>query len=114
MMALNSLSPLSINSLHVSSSSTSKISHSHSKSFPVVVCQINSNRDHRQESTKWGKVVSATLAAAVIAFSSDMSALADLNKFEAEMRGEFGIGSAAQFGSADLRKAVHVNENFSC
>ncbi|KAH1223453.1 Thylakoid lumenal protein TL20.3, chloroplastic [Glycine max] len=105
MMALNSLSPLSINSLHVSSSSTSKISHSHSKSFPVVVCQINSNRDHRQESTKWGKVVSATLAAAVIAFSSDMSALADLNKFEAEMRGEFGIGSAAQ-------KAVHVNENF--
>ncbi|KAG5061420.1 hypothetical protein JHK87_002449 [Glycine soja] len=32
-----------------------------------------------------------------------MSALADLNKFEAEMRGEFGIGSAAQFGSADLR-----------
>ncbi|XP_051136904.1 thylakoid lumenal protein TL20.3, chloroplastic isoform X2 [Andrographis paniculata] len=28
------------------------------------------------------------------------------------MRGEFGIGSAAQFGSADLKKAVHVNENF--
>ncbi|KAG2375750.1 Thylakoid lumenal protein [Vigna angularis] len=64
------------------------------------------------EFRKWGKVVSATLAAAVIAFGSDMSALADLNKFEAEMRGEFGIGSAAQFGSADLRKAVHVNENF--
>ncbi|XP_075641061.1 thylakoid lumenal protein TL20.3, chloroplastic isoform X3 [Castanea sativa] len=41
-----------------------------------------------------------------------MSALADLNKFEAATRGEFGIGSAAQFGSADLRKAVHVNENF--
>ncbi|TKY70853.1 Thylakoid lumenal protein [Spatholobus suberectus] len=115
MMALNSLSPLSIKSLHLSSSSTSKISnisHSHSKPF-TVVCQMNSNRDHREESTaKWGKVVSATLAAAVIAFSSDMSALADLNKFEAEMRGEFGIGSAAQFGSADLRKAVHVNENF--
>lgn len=32
-----------------------------------------------------------------------MSALADLNKFEANTRGEFGIGSAAQFGSADLR-----------
>lgn len=29
--------------------------------------------------------------------------MADLNKFEAELRGEFGIGSAAQFGSADLR-----------
>ncbi|KAG5070136.1 hypothetical protein GLYMA_01G211100v4 [Glycine max] len=105
-MALNSFSPLSVNSLHVSSISSSKISRSLSKSFPVV-CQTNSNRDHRQ-----GNVVSATLAAAIIAFSSDMSALADLNKFEAEMRGEFGIGSAAQFGSADLRKAVHVNENF--
>ncbi|KHN42710.1 Thylakoid lumenal protein, chloroplastic [Glycine soja] len=98
-MALNSFSPLSVNSLHVSSISSSKISRSLSKSFPVV-CQTNSNRDHRQ-----GNVVSATLAAAIIAFSSDMSALADLNKFEAEMRGEFGIGSAAQFGSADLRLA---------
>lgn len=55
------------------------------------------------ESKKWGKLFSATLAAAVIAFGSDMSALADLNKYEAEIRGEFGIGSAAQFGSADLR-----------
>ena len=49
-------------------------------------------------------MVSATLAAAVITFgSSDITALAELNKFEAELRGEFGIGSAAQFGSADLR-----------
>nr|GEX65506.1 hypothetical protein [Tanacetum cinerariifolium] len=41
------------------------------------------------------------LAAAVISFSCrDMSALADLNKFEADVRGEFGIGSV------DLRKAV--------
>ncbi|CAJ1928340.1 unnamed protein product [Sphenostylis stenocarpa] len=115
MMALNSLLPLSVNALHVSSSSTSKISLSRSKPF-AVACQMNSNRDSEvvanAESRKWGKVVSATVAAAVIAFSSDMSALADLNKFEAEMRGEFGIGSAAQFGSADLRKAVHVNENF--
>ena len=55
------------------------------------------------DSKKWGKLFSATLAAAAIAFSSDLSALADLNKYEAEMRGEFGIGSAAQFGSADLR-----------
>lgn len=55
------------------------------------------------DSKKWGKLVSATLAAAVITFGSDLSALADLNKYEAELRGEFGIGSAAQFGSADLR-----------
>ncbi|XP_014491805.1 thylakoid lumenal protein TL20.3, chloroplastic-like [Vigna radiata var. radiata] len=126
MMALNSLSPLSVNSLLVSSSSTSLTSDSHSKPFSVS-CQFNSNRDSSEEKRKsvgsstvlanaefrkWGKVASATLAAAVIAFGSDMSALADLNKFEAELRGEFGIGSAAQFGSADLRKAVHVNENF--
>eukprot|EP00850_Spirogloea_muscicola_P008395 SM000044S16042 [mRNA] locus=s44:630619:639263:- [translate_table: standard] len=39
-------------------------------------------------------------------------AFADLNKFEANTRGEFGIGSAAQYGSADLRKTVHANENF--
>ncbi|XP_008238620.1 PREDICTED: thylakoid lumenal protein TL20.3, chloroplastic isoform X3 [Prunus mume] len=52
------------------------------------------------------------MAAAVISFSSGMPAIADLNKFEADTPGEFGIGSAAQFGSADLRKAVHVNENF--
>ena len=55
------------------------------------------------ESKKWRKVVSTALAAAIITFSSNMPALADLNKFEAATRGEFGIGSAAQFGSADLR-----------
>ncbi|XP_047957860.1 thylakoid lumenal protein TL20.3, chloroplastic-like [Salvia hispanica] len=61
----------------------------------------------------WRKLVSTSLAAAVISFTTvNMSAMADLNKFEAETRGEFGIGSAAQFGSADLKKAVHVNENF--
>lgn len=43
------------------------------------------------------------MAAAVIASSSGVPAMADLNKFEAETRGEFGIGSAAQYGSADLR-----------
>lgn len=41
-----------------------------------------------------------------------MYALADLNKFEADIRGEFGIGSAAQFGSADL-KSVSVSCFFS-
>lgn len=51
----------------------------------------------------WKTFVSAALAAAVVACSSNISALADLNKYEAETRGEFGIGSAAQFGSADLR-----------
>ncbi|CAO2039868.1 unnamed protein product [Urochloa humidicola] len=62
------------------------------------------------EQPGWRAAVSAALAAAVVAAA--MPAYADLNRFEAEQRGEFGIGSAAQFGSADLKKAVHVNENF--
>ena len=57
----------------------------------------------KAESKNWGKLVSANLAPVVVAFNSDMSTLADLNKFEAKTRGEFGIGSAAQCGSADLR-----------
>lgn len=43
------------------------------------------------------------MAAAVIASSSGVPAMAELNRFEADTRGEFGIGSAAQYGSADLR-----------
>ncbi|KAF3448386.1 hypothetical protein FNV43_RR09099 [Rhamnella rubrinervis] len=101
--------------------SVSPLSHKNfSKPFSVI-CQTNdvgdcSNKqcvNTKQESKKWGKLVSTALAtAAVISLSSGMPAVADLNKFEANTRGEFGIGSAAQFGSADLRKAVHVNENF--
>ncbi|KAJ0805857.1 hypothetical protein HanPI659440_Chr02g0083081 [Helianthus annuus] len=84
-------------------------------------CRLNSNLHNsistednmnRSEVKSWKSLVSSALAAAVITLGCDMSALADLNKFEADVRGEFGIGSAAQFGSADLRKAVHVNENF--
>ncbi|XP_072963798.1 thylakoid lumenal protein TL20.3, chloroplastic isoform X1 [Typha angustifolia] len=75
----------------------------------VVLCQSS-------EPKKWRAVVSTALAAAAVVVSfqgvGPMPAMADLNKFEAEMRGEFGIGSAAQYGSADLKKAVHTNENF--
>ncbi|PKA48427.1 Thylakoid lumenal protein [Apostasia shenzhenica] len=62
----------------------------------------------------WRAIASTALAAAVVSFGGlgAVPAMAELNKFEAEMRGEFGIGSAAQFGSADLKKAVHANENF--
>lgn len=56
------------------------------------------------EEKKWQMLISTALATAVLSFSSSgMPALADLNKFEADIRGEFGIGSAAQYGSADLR-----------
>lgn len=66
-------------------------------------CSINHCAVANAKSKNWRAVVSTALAAAVVACSSNMSALADLNKYEAETRGEFGIGSAAQFGSADLK-----------
>ncbi|MQM15526.1 hypothetical protein Taro_048470 [Colocasia esculenta] len=80
--------------------------------FPsrVVVCQASG-----AEPRNWRSVGSSLVAAAAIVSFVGLGAMpaaADLNKFEAEMRGEFGIGSAAQYGSADLKKAVHVNENF--
>ncbi|WVZ17530.1 hypothetical protein V8G54_010512 [Vigna mungo] len=70
-------------------------SDSHSKPF-----ELNSNRDKFEERRKSGGSSTEmgesgfghVLAAAVIAFSSDMSVLADLNKFEAKLKGEFGIG----------------------
>ncbi|KAE9449604.1 hypothetical protein C3L33_18485, partial [Rhododendron williamsianum] len=85
-----------------------------------VIFQLPTTHFAESGSSKWKTIISTTAlataaaAAAVLTTFSpgNMSALADLNKFEAELRGEFGIGSAAQFGSADLRKAVHVNENF--
>jgi hypothetical protein len=56
------------------------------------------------------KGLAATAAATVLLAGSP--ALADLNKFEADTRGEFGIGSAVQYGSADLKYSKHANENF--
>ncbi|KAH6774989.1 Pentapeptide repeat-containing protein [Perilla frutescens var. hirtella] len=46
------------------------------------------------------------LGVAAITFSTaNISDMAELNKFETKTRGEFGIRLAAQFGSADLKKA---------
>ncbi|CAN4127577.1 unnamed protein product [Withania somnifera] len=111
-MALSSISLLPIKSINISSSSTSCY-------YGVVIPQKSSKIVFQMERTnpnvevnKWKTMVSTALAAAMITFSSNMTAMADLNKFEAETRGEFGIGSAAQFGSADLKKTVHTNENF--
>ncbi|PSS11509.1 Thylakoid lumenal protein like [Actinidia chinensis var. chinensis] len=110
-MALTSISLLPMKSQFSSSFSHRPLK---SPSKPLlVVCQAQpQNQNHIHKSGNWKTLVSTALAAAVVTVGADMSALADLNKFEAEQRGEFGIGSAAQFGSADLRKAVHVNENF--
>ncbi|XP_023550714.1 thylakoid lumenal protein TL20.3, chloroplastic isoform X1 [Cucurbita pepo subsp. pepo] len=127
-MALSSVSSLSLKCLP-SSSSKSKVPSSLQPRKPFsIVSQVNLQKDQTQgeydcserkhigkisEPKRWQKWVSTALAAAaVISFSSGMPSIAELNKYEADTRGEFGIGSAAQFGSADLRKAVHVNENF--
>lgn len=87
-----------------------------SKPSPSIICQLHSNNTQKNdpisESNKWKTLVSKALATVAVVSLSCSPAFADLNKYEAEMRGEFGIGSAAQFGSADLKKAVHTNENF--
>ncbi|KAL6007913.1 hypothetical protein ACLOJK_033418 [Asimina triloba] len=85
-----------------------------SRALLIIVCRSTPQSDnHGPAPKKWQSIVSTALAAAaVVSFSSGVPVLAELNKYEAETRGEFGIGSAAQFGSADLKKAVHVNENF--
>uniref|UniRef100_A0A6N2JYX6 Thylakoid lumenal protein TL20.3, chloroplastic n=1 Tax=Salix viminalis TaxID=40686 RepID=A0A6N2JYX6_SALVM len=132
-MALTSFSSMSIKSPNISTASSKSPHHvlSLSKPFRIAYqldtergnqlavslekkdCSKNGYEMETAKSKNWARVVSTTLAAAVISFSScNLPAVADLNKFEAEIRGEFGIGSAAQFGSADLRKAVHLNENF--
>ncbi|WZZ83565.1 hypothetical protein YC2023_104137 [Brassica napus] len=125
-MALSSLSPLPMKSLDTSRSSSS-VSRSlyHLPRHPLRRLQlISCSRPERDSSDSredccsggepktWKRFLSGALAAAVVVSTSGFPAMADLNKFEADIRGEFGIGSAAQFGSADLSKTVHSNENF--
>uniref|UniRef100_A0A2P2M0R6 Uncharacterized protein MANES_01G076100 n=1 Tax=Rhizophora mucronata TaxID=61149 RepID=A0A2P2M0R6_RHIMU len=127
-MAFTSISPLSMKSLEISatvstnspyylrplSRSLSTVCHLDTeRQDNVLGCSRNRYEVDKTKPTKnWRVLVSTALAAAAISFSSGLPAVADLNKFEAATRGEFGIGSAAQFGSADLKKAVHMNENF--
>ncbi|XP_010546387.1 PREDICTED: thylakoid lumenal protein TL20.3, chloroplastic isoform X1 [Tarenaya hassleriana] len=131
-MAFSSLSPLPTKPLnHFPSSSSSSSTFSpkfltHFQRHPLTRLRVFSRSNpethdsipregccsNTESKTTWKKLVSAAMAAAIVGLSSGIPAMAELNKYEAETRGEFGIGSAAQFGSADLRKAVHVNENF--
>lgn len=101
-MALNSISLLPIKSINISSSSIRYYKVFIPQKSSKIVCQVEKSNSNI-EIKKWKAIVSTALAAAVITFSSNMAAMADLNKFEADTRGEFGIGSAAQFGSADLK-----------
>lgn len=117
-MAITSASSLPLKSITTSSHPLSKTRHLNVTKFSsspcnVVVCRFEPQKNHNTEGKKWRKLVSTALAGvAVIVLNSNMSSsMAELNKYEADTRGEFGIGSAAQYGSADLRKAVHINEN---
>eukprot|EP00270_Netrium_digitus_P007276 TRINITY_DN2122_c0_g1_i2.p1 TRINITY_DN2122_c0_g1~~TRINITY_DN2122_c0_g1_i2.p1 ORF type:complete len:272 (+),score=42.44 TRINITY_DN2122_c0_g1_i2:225-1040(+) len=79
----------------------------------VCVKQNEHNEGRRCIALEIRKSFAAAAAAAIVFnLAGGGPAEAALNKFEADVRGEFGIGSAAQYGSADLRKTVHVNENF--
>lgn len=88
------------------------------KFMPLLMCKVSTDQHARDaqrasaapESKNWQRCLAAALATIVI--GTGMNAEADLNKYEADTRGEFGIGSAAQFGSAELRNTVHANENF--
>ncbi|CAI5976929.1 unnamed protein product [Closterium sp. NIES-65] len=92
--------------------------------FAIRASQTDSQDSQSPSRESWprhaAKSGAKLLAAAAIAGSLALGAVglppdaaqAALNRFEAETRGEFGIGSAAQYGSADLRKTVHRNENF--
>ncbi|KAG0607695.1 hypothetical protein M758_8G048200 [Ceratodon purpureus] len=79
-----------------------------SESKEAVTSDVSSVSSEKRGGLR--QAMAAALAAAVLGTSMD--ALADLNSFEANTRGEFGIGSAVQFGSADLKKTQHANENF--
>ncbi|KAL0395335.1 UNVERIFIED_CONTAM: Thylakoid lumenal protein TL20.3, chloroplastic [Sesamum latifolium] len=93
-MALTSISLLPIKPIANAASSSSL--HIPSKPF-FVSCHLETqsscthDKAKTAEPKKWKKLVSTALAAAVVAFStSNISAMAELNKFEAETRGEFG------------------------
>ncbi|GJN21703.1 hypothetical protein PR202_gb09207 [Eleusine coracana subsp. coracana] len=107
------MTPASTSPLAAAAVVPKPFSHRSPRSLLRISCQAvrggNASNATPAPQPRWRVAVSAALAAAVVAA---MPAYADLNKFEAEQRGEFGIGSAAQYGSADLKKAVHVNENF--
>eukprot|EP00898_Chlorokybus_atmophyticus_P009058 jgi/Chlat1/9153/Chrsp97S08397 len=75
----------------------------HAQRRAAVVCRCE---DSEQARPNAARAAAAAVLSAVLAVGSP--ALADLNKFEANTRGEFGIGSAAQYGSADLRHPDNI------
>ena len=77
--------------------------------IPAVKCTYGTESSRKEEAVSFREIGKSLLAAtAVMCGAADLlfmppEAMADLNKFEANVRGEFGIGSAAQYGAADLR-----------
>ena len=75
------------------------LSSQHSRGY--CACRLSASRS---EITNTDKAFRGA-AAAFLSFSlfTCQPASADLNKFEAAAGGEFGVGTAAQFGEAELR-----------
>ncbi|KAF2299014.1 hypothetical protein GH714_029787 [Hevea brasiliensis] len=71
---------------------------------PEEDCFTTRYKVDSSKSKRCRTLVSTALVATVVTFCSSLPAVADLNKYEAEI-GEFVIGLAAQFGSADIRRA---------
>ncbi|EMS49565.1 hypothetical protein TRIUR3_20706 [Triticum urartu] len=104
-MALASTSPLAATAARPKTSAPLTLCRS--GRLQRISCQATTDRPRGGNASntspappRWRVAVSAALAAAVVVA---MPAHADLNKYEADQRGEFGIGSAAQFGNADLK-----------
>ena len=68
-----------------------------------ALCTCNSVPQHRELTV--AKKTLAGAAATLVSFGAFafQPALADLNKFEAAAGGEFNVGTAAQYGEAELR-----------
>ena len=83
--------------------------HTRAARIPAVKCTYDTESSRKEETVSFREFGRSLLAAtAVMCGAADLlfmppEAMADLNKFEANVRGEFGIGSAAQYGAADLR-----------
>lgn len=99
-MAVNLINPTINRPISCLSVSKNRAAPSFCSSRRPCTCQVPA---FRRES--WTDKALQGTAAALVSLSlfSGAPALADLNKFEAAAGGEFGVGTAAQYGEAELR-----------
>ena len=99
-MTVNLINPTVNGPISCLSVSKNRAASSFCSSRRPCTCQLPA---FRRES--WTDKALHGTAAALVSLSlfSGAPALADLNKFEAAAGGEFGVGTAAQYGEAELR-----------